>query len=116
MENFNGIFIATTNLMSNLDKASLRRFDLKLEFSFLQVDQAWKLFRSECQNIDMKRVPSSLKDKLSLLRYLTPGDFAAVIRQNRFNPIENHHDFLNRLRDEVEVKNLESNKTMGFLL
>ncbi|SFV60837.1 ATPase, AAA family [hydrothermal vent metagenome] len=36
MENFDGIFIATTNLMDNLDRASLRRFDLKLEFSYLK--------------------------------------------------------------------------------
>ena len=30
MENFNGIFIATTNLMDNLDKASLRRFEARV--------------------------------------------------------------------------------------
>ena len=39
MENFDGDFIATTNLMDNLDKASLRRFDLKLEFDYLQPEQ-----------------------------------------------------------------------------
>ena len=32
LEKFDGIFIATTNLMDNLDKASLRRFNIKMEF------------------------------------------------------------------------------------
>ena len=32
LEEFDGIFIATTNLIDNLDKASLRRFNIKMEF------------------------------------------------------------------------------------
>ena len=53
MESFDGIFIATTNLMANLDKASLRRFDLKMEFGYLKPEQSWKLFKSECVNIGL---------------------------------------------------------------
>ena len=45
MESFDGIFIATTNLIDNLDKASLRRFDLKLEFGYLLPNQALNLFK-----------------------------------------------------------------------
>lgn len=115
MENFDGVFIATTNLMENLDKASIRRFDLKLEFTFLKSEQAWKLFKNECKNIDIKRVSPTLKKKISLLECLTPGDFAAVIRQNRFNPIESANDFFNRLKNEVEVKNIHVSKIMGFV-
>lgn len=114
MENFNGIFIATTNLMNNLDKASLRRFDLKLEFSFLEPKQSWKLFKSECKNIKIS-VSKKYKNELQSISFLTPGDFAAVIRQNRFNPILNEEDFIRRLKDEVEVKNLESSNVMGFI-
>ena len=33
--------------MANLDKASLRRFDLKMEFGYLKPEQSWKLFKSE---------------------------------------------------------------------
>jgi SpoVK/Ycf46/Vps4 family AAA+-type ATPase len=43
MENFEGVFIATTNLMEKLDKASLRRFDMKLEFKTLRIPQAQEL-------------------------------------------------------------------------
>lgn len=115
MESFDGIFIATTNLMDNLDKASLRRFDLKLEFGFLKPEQSWKLFQSECRNIGLKRVASSLRKSIESIPYLTPGDFAAVLRQNRFNPIDNAKDFIKRLEEEVAVKKLDNSRKMGFL-
>lgn len=115
MESFDGIFVATTNLMNNLDKASLRRFDLKLQFSFLKSEQAWRLFRSECKDMGFARVSNSLRKSIDTLNFLTPGDFAAVIRQNRFQPIESPNDFFKRLENEVAVKEVYLNKKMGFL-
>lgn len=115
MESFDGIFIATTNLMDNLDKASLRRFDLKLEFSYLKSEQAWDLFKSECKNIGLEYMADSYKNSVASISLLTPGDFAAVLRQNRFNPIENAKDFIKRLQDEVAVKNIDSSRKMGFI-
>lgn len=38
METFDGVFIASTNLVDNLDQATLRRFDLKAKLDFLQAD------------------------------------------------------------------------------
>lgn len=114
MENFDGIFIATTNLMENLDRASLRRFDLKLEFDYLKSQQAWELFESECKNLNIKDYEDS-KNQIKSLNCLTPGDFAAVIRQSRFMPIKNSNDFYNRLKDEIEVKQVNNEKTMGFI-
>ena len=115
MENFEGIFIATTNLMDNLDKASLRRFDLKLEFDFLKAEQSWNMFMSYCKNLQLVKPSSSFKRAIESLRYLTPGDFAAVTRQNRFRPISNVKDFIQRLEDEVAVKNMSTGNVMGFL-
>ncbi|SFZ98613.1 ATPase, AAA family [hydrothermal vent metagenome] len=115
MENFDGIFIATTNLMDNLDRASLRRFDLKLEFDYLQKQQAWNMFLSYCKDLKLTKPSSSFKRAVESLRYLTPGDFAAVVRQNRFRPIKNVKDMINRLKDEVEVKNASGANTMGFV-
>ena len=114
MESFDGIFIATTNLMANLDKASLRRFDLKMEFGYLKPEQSWKLFKSECVNIGLSNF-FKIKKEVESLSILTPGDFAAVLRQNRFNPIENSRDFYERLKSEVEIKNIDSSKKMGFM-
>ncbi len=115
MENFEGIFIATTNLMDNLDKASLRRFDLKLEFNYLKPIQSWKMFKEFAKDLKISKVDKRLKKELENFKQLTPGDFAAVIRQNRFRPIKTAEDFITRLKDEVAVKNIQSNKVMGFL-
>jgi len=115
MENFDGIFIATTNLMDNLDKASLRRFDLKLEFDFLKAEQSWNIFLSYCKDLKLPKPSNSLKKVVKSLRCLTPGDFATVVRQNRFRPITNAKDFITRLEDEIAVKNVSSGNVMGFL-
>lgn len=114
MENFNGIFIATTNLIENLDKASLRRFDLKLEFDFLKPIQAFELFVSECHNLNIKDY-LEVKKQVRSLSSLTPGDFAAVVRQNRFMPIKDAIDFFNRLEEEIKVKQFNDEKNMGFI-
>lgn len=115
MENFDGIFIATTNLMDNLDKASLRRFDLKLEFDYLQPTQSWEMLLSYCKDLKIRKPDISFKNGVELLRYLTPGDFAAIVRQNRFRPIKNAKDFISRLEDEISVKNVDSSRKMGFI-
>ena len=114
MENFDGIFIATTNLMDNLDKASLRRFDLKLEFDFLKAEQSWSMFLSYCKDLKFSKPSTSFKKAVNGLRYLTPGDFAAVIRQNRFRSITGVKDFIQRLEDEIAVKGIQSTNIMGF--
>ncbi len=115
MENFDGIFIATTNLMDNLDRASLRRFDLKLEFTYLKSEQAWKMFLSYAKELCLTKPSHVLKSAIQKMRYLTPGDFAAVTRQNRFRPISNARDLLQRLEDEIVVKQASSGNMMGFI-
>ena len=116
MENFNGIFIATTNLMSGLDQASLRRFDMKLEFGYLKPKQAWKLFKEECSLLGIKLSDTEkVKSKIRSLGQLAPGDFAAVTRQSRFRPLESAEIFLERLVEEVSVKEGNTEKKMGFL-
>ena len=115
MENFDGVFIATTNLMDDLDRASLRRFDLKLEFSYLKPQQAWEMFQAYAKELGIKKLDRGLENRVKLLRYLTPGDFAAVTRQNRFRPIEDAKNLLQRLEAEIEVKKEKNGNVMGFL-
>jgi AAA+ superfamily predicted ATPase len=100
--------------MENLDAASLRRFDLKLEFDYLQAKQAWKMFFAYAKELDLP-ADDSLKNRVESLKYLTPGDFAAVKRQSRFNPIKSLEDFVERLEAEVAVKNIEKSNVMGFV-
>ena len=113
MESFDGIFIATTNLIDNLDKASLRRFDLKLEFGYLLPNQALNLFKKECALLKVKFDENAAK-KVSNLGLLAPGDFASVRRQAKFRPIKNADDFCQRLEQEVTLKNEEKSARIGF--
>lgn len=117
MEKFNGVFVATTNLMDNIDKAALRRFDLKVEFKALNPAQRANLFKKECALLGLK-CESRAKENVERLECLTPGDFAAVKRQNKFSPIKNAMDFYARLCEEVKVKDLREsgvNTGVGFL-
>ena len=115
MEEFDGIFIATTNLLDNLDKASLRRFDLKMNFDFMKSEMAFRLFQNHCRKLELSIDNISEKEFKNISK-LTPGDFAAVIRQNRFRKIRDSKDFFERLVDEIEVKNLNEKygNVMGF--
>ena len=113
MESFDGIFIATTNLIDNLDKACLRRFDLKLEFGYLLPEQAKNLFKKECALLKVK-FDEDISKKVSNLGLLAPGDFASVRRQAKFKPIKNGDDFCHRLELEVALKNEEKSVKIGF--
>lgn len=83
METFKGVFIASTNLMDSLDAASLRRFEFKVRFDYLSVEQTWSLFQQVMQEQGYKLEAKDQRHKLALskLDKLTVGDFATVIRQ-----------------------------------
>ena len=106
MESFPGVFIASTNLVDGLDQASLRRFDLKMMFRYLLPEQGWTLFRSHCKSLDLSLDGDGddLKRDLSRLPNLTPGDFAAVVRRHRFNPVASPRDLLQALTQECSLK------------
>lgn len=116
MEKFNGVFIATTNLMDGLDKACLRRFDLKLEFRPLNANQRVKLFAKECEFLGFALNDELLKS-VKRLENLAFGDFAAVKRQAKFSPLENALNFYERLVDEIKTKDLQGeNARAGFVV
>lgn len=103
MESFNGIFIATTNLIDNLDEASLRRFDAKVEFGYLKEAQALSLLTKCAKKLGI-RLDAKAKDAIRAISSLTPGDFATVMRQHRFYKIKTASDFIGRLEAEVCAK------------
>lgn len=82
MEAFEGIFIAATNLPDTLDEASLRRFDLKVRFDYLNSDQARVAFeRVLAKHSASASVTENILRRTAALDTLTPGDFATVTRQ-----------------------------------
>ena len=104
IENFEGVFIATTNLIDLLDPAALRRFDLKTKFDFLKPEQAKKLFKKYSSQLRLQGSLAEVLAALEDLEKLTPGDFAAVYRQFKFRTEKTKKAFLEALKDEVRIK------------
>jgi len=109
MESFPGVFIASTNLMDGFDPAALRRFDLKVKFDFLQPEQARELLRRHCGRLGLATPQPQMLNRVMRLPQLTPGDFAAVLRQHRFRPIESAAALISALEAECAVKNWQKN-------
>lgn len=117
MERFNGVFVCSTNLMESLDAASLRRFDMKVKFDYLKADQAWEMFSSIFieRGVKLKREKYWQKE-LSKCRDLTPGDFATIVRKNRFGSGSlSPESMLKGLYDELSFKSkMHFSRPMGF--
>lgn len=103
MESFEGVFIASTNLMGDIDAAALRRFDLKLEFGYLTALQTQQLFQRYCQELGLAG-DTKAGARVKSLQHLTPGDFAAVARQHKFRPLATAWQLVEALTEEVACK------------
>ena len=114
MESFSGVFVASTNLMTGLDQAALRRFDLKVKFDFMRPEQACELLIRQCTHLGIEPPTTSQLSQIARTNNLTPGDFAAVARQNRFRRIASSTDLIGALEAECGLKE-GSTSVMGFL-
>lgn len=116
IEHFDGIFVATTNNLDQMDEACLRRFDLKVKFDYLSSDKAERLFVNYCEELcPQETIPEAQKEQVRKMAYLAPGDFATVANQSRFHPIKTPEELLVRLEKECEVKLGHSHhRTIGF--
>lgn len=107
MENYPGIFIAATNLMTGIDAAALRRFDFKLAFQPLSLPQRAAMFAREALG-DIEAgtsLPFAIVNRLTQLESLTPGDFANVCRQREILAEDMApEEFLRRLVQECRWK------------
>ena len=107
MENFPGIFIAATNLMTGIDPAALRRFDFKLAFQTMALPQRVAMFAREAMG-DIEAgtsLPAPFVNRLAQLESLTPGDFANVCRQREILAEDlAPEEFLRRLVQECRWK------------
>lgn len=74
MESFEGVIIAATNLVENLDEAVMRRFTYKLKLSYL-TDAGKVLFFKRYFGTPLT---DEQRKRLNSLERLTPGDFRTV--------------------------------------
>lgn len=109
MENFKGLFIAATNFAEELDKASQRRFAIKIGFDYLKPDgivKIWQVFFPEIE------CPATV----TRLPLLTPGDFNAVDARLRYLPkvFRTPARIETELRAELNAKDSHAGRTMGL--
>lgn len=114
MESYRGLFIASTNLILDLDEASLRRFDLKVHFGYLAPAQAQALFSAHLKALSLKDPQNGAAIRLRGEASLTPGDFAAVARRGRFRPFANANDLATALLAECRLKPNGPTRPIGF--
>jgi SpoVK/Ycf46/Vps4 family AAA+-type ATPase len=114
LEAFQGILIATTNLVDSLDQAALRRFDLKLCLDYLQPSQAEALLQRCCQKLQLPTPSQQVLARVRALNKLTPGDFAAVLRQGRFHRISDASELVARLQTDCALKG-NGDRPIGFV-
>lgn len=115
MENFQGVFIASTNLFQNLDEASLRRFDMAIKFDFMDAEAAWHMLVKTCSILGVDDVEPQQKIRLSRLAQLTPGDFEQVVRRARLLRPQSASEVLRQLESALALKKTSVSRSMGFL-
>jgi len=117
IERFDGILIATTNLLENIDKAFSRRFNYKIEFVKPNEEQRLQLWQ--------KLLPETLPladdfDINKLATYsLTGGQIEMVIKNTAYKiaveeePIFKLSAFIEQIEKEIKTQFDKENK-MGF--
>jgi AAA+ superfamily predicted ATPase len=118
IESFEGVLIATTNLLENIDMAFSRRFNYKIEFkkpNRAQRKRLWELMIPK--NADYEEDFSIAK----LSEYqLTGGQINLIIKNTAYNvavrdiPIFALEDFVSEIQKEKQGS-FDSEKSMGFL-
>jgi len=112
MENFDGLFICSTNLMDDLDQASLRRFAIKVEFDYLKPEQAVNMLQQEC----IGEITEKDRQTISMMSNLAPGDFSAVKKRLELLGQEaTPHNLIQELKVEVAIKEHQLSNPIGFL-
>ncbi len=117
MERHDGVFVCTTNLLDRIDQAALRRFTFKIKFKPLTAGQRESMFITEALGGAADGLTPGLRQRLSRLEQLTPGDFAAVKRQCDILAAEfSAEEFIEQLEAEHRVKpEVREQRSMGFM-
>ncbi|PSF05505.1 hypothetical protein C7H09_14475 [Marinobacter fuscus] len=87
LERFEGVFLATTNRFDSFDKAILRRFQMKVGFSYLTAEQVRAIITA-CV-ADPETASALTLSELAQLDHLTPGVMRAAtetLRLRGFRP------------------------------
>ena len=118
MESFEGIQIFTTNRLRDMDSASLRRFNHKVEFGYLNPDGNVIFYEKLIGPLIERSLDISTTRALKGLSGLAPGDFKSVRDRFAFRNKKDitHAALIAALADESRLKALHAGeKNIGFL-
>jgi SpoVK/Ycf46/Vps4 family AAA+-type ATPase len=118
MEEYNGILICSTNLLGNLDPATMRRFDFKIHFNYLTEEQALEIGIDLMKTLRVKLTRESKDELLARLSdvKLSHGDFAVLLR--RYRALKAKPDVQQLIKDlkwEASFRDQDSLRPIGFL-
>ncbi len=117
MERFRGIQIFTSNRLTDLDSASLRRFNHKLEFGYLKPQGKAIFYEKLLAPLVPDELPDDLEREIKAILNLAAGDFAVVKKKFLFKGRDeiSHEAMIGALKEEAKVKEIHSGKTaIGF--
>jgi SpoVK/Ycf46/Vps4 family AAA+-type ATPase len=108
--------ICTTNRRENLDRAAMRRFATKVEFTYAEPEQVKILYDIILEPFASSILSQSSLNALCRLQQLTPGDFHAVRSQHWFDDPHSiaPEQLVEELRFEMHAKLEELGRQMGF--
>ena len=118
IESFEGIQIFTTNRLKDMDSASLRRFNHKVEFRYLKPE--WNAIFYEKLVAPLITAPpdSIVMNAVKKLSGLAPGDFKSVRDRFAFRNKKDitHEAMVASLADEARLKDCHAGvRNIGFL-
>ncbi len=119
IERFEGVLIATTNLLETIDPAFSRRFNHKIEFKKPNFNERLELW----EKLLPKNAPyeSGFNKEVLAKHNLTGGQVSLIIKNTAYKvatkdePIFTILDFISEIEREVSG-NFDSEKSMGFLV
>jgi SpoVK/Ycf46/Vps4 family AAA+-type ATPase len=118
IENFEGVLIATTNILENIDKAFSRRFNYKVEFKLPNEEERIEIWKHHLP----KNAPFEKKFKVEeLAKYkLSGGQIDLVVKNTAFHmateekPLFTTESFKKEIEREMK-SSFDGQKVMGFL-
>ena len=116
MERFRGIMACTTNRLSGLDHASLRRFSHKVAFDYLTPRGNELLYGQYLAPLCPAPLDAVASRDLRGVRLLTPGDFRVVRDRHAFRAPGSlsHKQLITALEQEAHLKQTHNHRQAGF--
>jgi len=118
MEKFRGILICTTNRLDDLDHATIRRFNHKIEFHYLTPEGNLIFYQRFLEPLSGSPIDQGGRAFLKNMTNLAPGDFKVIRDRFAFCGREEatHQLLLDALEEEARLKQVHlKEKRVGFL-